>query len=96
METVTFTCTAPGDSLRWVPSDSTSISILSTLGLNVPVMQSGYIVTLIAANDTALTSTLSRIAKNGITVSCEGFVFVPTPSRTTIGSSIIQLVGELQ
>ena len=90
METVTFTCTAPGDSLRWVLSDVTPIDILSTSGLNVPVMQSGYTVTLIAFNDTTLTSTLSRTAENGITVSC---VDLPT---TTIGSSMIRLVGELQ
>ena len=92
METVTFTCTAPGDSLRWSPSDVTSITILSSLGLNVPLMQSGYTVTLIAFNDTTLTSTLSRTAENGITVSCVD----PLPTLTTIGSSTIQLVGELQ
>ena len=90
METVTYTCTAPGNSLRWVLSDVTDIDILSTpSGLNVPLMQSGYTVTLIAFNDTTLTSTLSRTAENGITVSC---LDLPT----TIGSSMIQLVGELQ
>ncbi|XP_064403648.1 mucin-2-like [Halichondria panicea] len=87
METVTFTCTANGDSLRWVSSDSTSISILSTSDLNVPIVVSGYTVTLIAFNDTTLTSTLSRTAENGITVSCLGFVPV-----TTIGSSTIRSV----
>ncbi len=92
METVTFTCTAPGDFLRWVLSDVTPITILSTLGLNVPLMQSGYTVTLIAFNDTTLTSTLSRTAQNGITVSCLGFVL----TLTTIGSSTIRLVGELE
>ncbi|XP_064402947.1 sushi, von Willebrand factor type A, EGF and pentraxin domain-containing protein 1-like isoform X2 [Halichondria panicea] len=86
METVTYTCTAPGNSLRWVLSDVTDIDILSTpSGLNVPLMQSGYTVTLIAFNDTTLTSTLSRTAENGITVSC---LDLPT----TIGSSMIQLV----
>ncbi|XP_064401360.1 uncharacterized protein LOC135347328 isoform X2 [Halichondria panicea] len=84
METVTFTCTAPGDSLRWEPSDVTRITILSTLDLNVTLIRSGYTVTLIAANDTSLTSTLSRTAENGITVSCRGI-------RTIIGSSIIRL-----
>ncbi len=93
METVTFTCTAPGDSLRWSPSDVTSITILSSLGLNVPLMQSDYTVTLIAFNDTTLTSTLSRTAENGITVSC---VELSIPTLTTIGSSTIRLVGELQ
>ncbi len=95
METVTFTCTAPGDSLRWEPSDVSDINILSTLGLNVSVMQSGYTVILVAANDTTLTSTLSGTAENGITVSCVGFVD-PQLTRTIIGSSTIQLVGELQ
>ncbi len=82
METVTFTCTAPGDFVRWEPSDVSPITILSTSDLNVPHMRSGYTVTLIAANDTTLTSTLSRTAENGITVSCLG-----------IGSSAIRLVG---
>ena len=91
METVTFTCTVVGDSLRWVLSDVTDIDILSTLDLNVPLMRSGYTVTLIAANDTILTSNLSRTAKNGITVSCVGFV----PTLNTIGSSTINFVGEL-
>ena len=92
METVTFTCTAAGDFLRWVLSDVTPIDILSTSDLNVPLMHSGYTVKLIAFNDTTLTSNLSRTAENGITVSCVGVV----PTLTTIGSSMIQLVGELQ
>ncbi len=91
MDTVTFTCTAAGDALRWEPSDVTSITILSTSDLNVPIGVSGYTVTLIAANDTILTSNLSRTAENGITVSCVGFV----PTLNTIGSSTISLVGEL-
>ena len=89
METVTFTCTANGDFLRWMSSDSTSISILSTSDLNVPIRVSGYTVTLIAANDTTLTSTLLRTAENGITVSCVGFMPI-----STIGSSTIHLVGK--
>ncbi len=95
METVTFTCTAPGNSLRWKPSDVSRITIRpTTSGLNVPLMpQPGYTVTLIAFNDTTLTSTLSRTAENGITVSCVGFVD-PQFTQTTIGSSTIQLVGE--
>ena len=77
METVTFICTAPGDSLRWVLSDATPITILSSpSGLNVPHAVSGYTVTLIAFNDTTLTSTLSRAADNGITVPC--LATVPT------------------
>ncbi len=93
METVTFTCTANGDFLRWEPSDAArTITVLSTSGLNVANVVSGYTVTLIAFNDTTLTSTLSRTAENGTTVSCVGIV----PTLTTIGSSTIRLVGELQ
>ncbi len=92
METVTFTCTAPGEVLRWEPSDSRTITVRSTSGLNVANVVSGYTVTLIAFNDTTLTSTLSRTAENGITVSCVGVVL----TLTTIGSSTIRLVGELQ
>ncbi len=91
METVTFTCTANGDILRWVSLDSTSISILSTSDLNVPIVVSGYTVTLIAFDNNTLTSTLSRTAENGIIVSCLGFLPI-----STIGSSTIRLVGELQ
>ncbi len=92
METVTFTCTVPGDSLRWEPSDVIRITIFSIAGLNVPFVISGtgYTVTLIAVDSTSLTSTLSRTAENGITVSCVGLVPV-----STIGSSTIQLVGKL-
>ena len=89
METVTFTCTAPGNLLRWEPSDVSRITIRSTSGLNVPLMpQPGYTVTLIAFDDTTLTSTLSRTAENGITVSCVGTV----STLTTIGSSTIHLL----
>ncbi len=91
METVTFTCTAAGDVLRWVSSDDTTINILSTSDLDVPFVISGYTVTLIAADNTTLTSTLSRTAENyRITVSCMGFMPI-----STIGSSTIQLVGKL-
>ncbi len=73
METVTFTCTVPGDSLRWLPSDTQVITVRSSSSsdLNVPAMVLSYTVTLTAFNDTTLTSDLSRIAENGITVSCE-------------------------
>ncbi len=90
METVTFTCTVPGNTLRWEPSDAARITVRSTSGLNVANVVSGYTVTLIAFNDTILTSTLSRTAENGLTVSCE----YPLPVLTTIGSSIIRLVGK--
>ncbi len=92
MEAVTFTCTAPGDSLRWVPSDVSRITVRSTTDINMMLIQSGYTVTLIAFNDTTLTSTLSRTAENGIIVTCVD----PLPIPTTIGSSTIRLVGELQ
>ncbi len=90
METVTFTCTAPGDSLRWEAPGIQTITIRSTSGLNIPVMQSGYTVTLTAFNDSTLTSTLSRTVENGITVSCE----YALPVLTTVGSSTIILAGE--
>ena len=97
METVTFTCTAPGDSLKWEPSDVSRITIRpTTSGVNVPLMpQPGYTVTLIAFNDTTLTSTLSRTAENELNVSCVGGGFVDSLlTQTTIGSSTIRLVGE--
>ncbi len=92
METVTFTCTAPGDFLRWEPSDVVRITVHSTSGLNVSNVVLSYTVTLIAFNNTTstLTSTLSRTAENGITVSCVD----PVPVLTTIGSSTLVLVGE--
>ncbi|XP_064402132.1 uncharacterized protein LOC135347907 isoform X5 [Halichondria panicea] len=88
METVTFTCIAAGNLLRWEVSDSDdTIEILSTSDLNVPIGVSGYTVTLIAFNDTTLTSTLSRTAESVITVSCVGLMPVGT-----IGSITIRLV----
>ncbi|XP_064402629.1 uncharacterized protein LOC135348365 isoform X2 [Halichondria panicea] len=88
METVTFTCTAAGDSLRWIPSDTSApITVRNTIDLNVSLMQSGYTVKLTAFNDTSLTSTLSRTAENGITVMCVEFVPV-----SNIRSSTINLV----
>ncbi len=94
METVTFTCTLPGSSLRWQPSDVDRITIRNTAELNVPFMLAthpGYTVTLTAVNDTSLTSTLSRAAVDGITVSC----IATSPTLTTIGSTTINVVGEL-
>ncbi len=94
METVTFTCTVPGDTVRWEPSDATRITVRTTVNnLNEPVIpQPGYTVTLTAFTDTTMTSTLSRVAVDGITVSC----IDPLPTLTTIGSMIISLVGELR
>ncbi len=92
METVTFTCTAPGSSLRWQPSDVSRITIRNTAELNVPLpTQPGYTLTLTAFTDTSLTSALSRVAVDGITVSC----IATTPTLTTIGSTTINLAGEL-
>ncbi len=92
METVTFTCTALGDSLRWALSDvSAPITVRTTIELNVPLMRSGYTVKLTAFDNTTLTSDLSRIAENGTTVTC-----VRLMPATTVGSSTIRLVGELQ
>ena len=92
-ETITFTCTVPGESVRWEPSDVTRITVRNIADIiNEPLMpQPGYTVTLIAFNDTSLTSTLSRTAEDGITVSC----IAVTPTITTIGSTTIDLIGEL-
>ncbi len=92
MERVTFTCTAPGDRLRWSPSDVDHITIRNTANINEPLMpQPGYIVRVTAFTDTTMTSTLSRVAEEGITVSCIAI----TPTLTTIGSTTIHLAGEL-
>ncbi len=91
METVTFTCTVPGDEVRWEPSDVTRITIRNNAGLNVPLMSAGYTLTLTAFTDTTTTSTLSRVAEDGITVSCVAV----SPTLTTIGSTTISLAGEL-
>ncbi len=91
METVTFTCTAPGEALRWDLPGVGRITVRTTTSeVNVssnPIP--GYTVTLIAFDNTTLTSTLSRTAENGITVSC-----MDTPVLTTIGSLTLNLVGE--
>ncbi len=92
MEKVTFTCTAPGDLLRWSPSDDASFINVNSENtpLNMPEMpRSGYTVTLTAFNNTSLTSTLSRIAENGIIVICLD------PPNDMIGSATIQLAGEV-
>ena len=92
METVTFTCTVTGSSVRWVPSDVSRITLLNSSVINEPLMpQPGYTVTQIAFTDTTITSILSRTAEDGITVSC----LATTPTITTIGSTTIDLVGEL-
>ncbi|XP_064403737.1 uncharacterized protein LOC135349168 [Halichondria panicea] len=91
METVTFTCTAPGDSLRGELSDDPRITVRTTTSpLNVPMVLTDYTWTLIAFDNNTLTSTLTRTAKieNEITVSCG----VTMPPLTTIGSSTIQLI----
>ncbi len=92
-ETVTFTCTVNGTSMRWEPSDVDRITVRTTLyNLNEPLMpRTGYTVSLIAFTDTTITSTLSRTAENGITVTCT----VPFPTLTIVGSSTINvdLVG---
>ncbi len=78
--------------MRWQPSDVTQITILNTADTNEPqTPRPGYTVTLTAFNDTTITSTLSRAAQDGITVSC----IDPLPTLTTIGSTTISLAGEL-
>ena len=89
METITFTCTVTSNSLRWEPSDVDRFTIRTTLyNLNEPLMpQPGYTATLTAVNDTSLTSILSRVAEDGITVTCDN----PLPTLTTVGSTTINL-----
>ena len=92
METVTFTCTAIGSSMRWELSDVSRITVRNDSEVNEPLMpRPGYTVTQTAFTDTTITSTLSRTAEDGITVSCIAI----TPTITTIGSTTIDLVGEL-
>ncbi len=93
METIIFTCTITGSTLRWEPSDVDRFGVRTTFyNLNEPQMpQPGYTVTLTAFTDTTITSTLSRMAENRITVSCVD----PLPTLTTIGSTTISLAGEL-
>ncbi len=92
METVTFTCTVPGDSIRWQLSDVSRITIRNSTDLNVPIpTRPGYTVRQTAFTDTTITSTLSRAAEEGIIVSC----IVTMPTLTTIGSTTIHLAGEL-
>ena len=90
MSTVTFTCTSPGSSLRWDPSDVSRFDMDTRFTpLNMPEMpQPGYTVTLTALNETSLTSTLTRRAENGITVTCLD------PPNLEIGSETIQLASE--
>ncbi|XP_064400075.1 uncharacterized protein LOC135346389 [Halichondria panicea] len=90
MERVTFTCTAPGALLRWSPSDvASNIDVDSEFTpLNMPEMPvPGYTVTLTAFDDTGLTSTFSRVAENGVMVTCLD------PPNDVIGSATVQLAG---
>ncbi len=91
MERVTFTCTAPGANLRWSLSDvASNIDVNSEFTpLNTPLMPlPGYTVTRIALNNTGIASTLSRIAEDGVMVTCLN------PSNE-IGSATIQFAGEV-
>ena len=90
MTTVTFTCTSPGNLLRWDPSDVSRFDVDTRFTpINMPEMpQPGYTVTLTALNETSLTSTLTRRAENGITVTCLD------SSNVEIGSETIQLASE--
>ena len=75
----------------WEVSDVSRITVLNTANLNEPLMlASDYTVRLTAVTDTTMTSTLSRTAEDGITVSC----IDPLPTMITLGSTTINLVGE--
>ncbi len=91
MEMVTFTCIVT--TVRWEATDVSCITVCSTsYNLNEPLMpRPGYTVTLTAFNDTSLTSTLLRVAEDGITVSC----VTSTQTITAVGSTTISVVGEL-
>ncbi len=91
METVTFTCTAPGDILLWDPSDVSRITVSKiTHNLNEPVIsREVYTVTLTEFDNNTLTSTLSRVAVDGITVLCAHV----TTTLVTIGTTTINVVG---
>ena len=93
METVIFTCTVNGSNVRWELSDVDRITVRTTVNnLNEPTMpQPGYTVTLTAFTDTTITSTLSRTAEDGITVSCDNPSLL---TLTPVGSTTINLVGE--
>ncbi len=95
MEMVTFTCTAPGTNLRWSISDVfLDIDIDPAFTpFNMPLMTDTvppYTFTLIAFDNISLTSTLSRIAENGITVIC-----LNPRTSNNFGSETIQLAGEV-
>ena len=90
METVTFTCTVNGSSLRWEPSDVARFTVSTAISINEPLIpRPGYTVTLTAVTDTTITSTLSRTAEEGITVECVD----PLPTVITVGSTTIRLAG---
>ncbi len=92
LETVIFTCTVTGSSMRWDPSDIGHITVRAdTANLNVSTLPvPGYTVTLTAFTDTTITSTLSRTAEDGISVECADL-----PTGNTIGSTTISLAGKL-
>ncbi len=78
--------------MRWQPSDVFRITILNSTDLNVPIpTQPGYTLRQTAFTDTTMTSTLSRVAVEGINVSCISL----RPTLTTIGFTTIHLAGEL-
>ena len=78
--------------MRWSPSDVSVVTVSTSEAINVSTgVRDHYTVTLTAFTDTTITSTLSRTAEDGITVSCVD----PTPNVTAVGSTMIRLVGEL-
>ncbi len=79
--------------MRWQPQMLFVLLFLTLLVLTYQyrLMQPGYTLRQTAFTDTTMTSTLSRVAEEGVTVSCEAI----TPTLTTIGSTTIHLAGEL-
>ncbi len=91
MENVTFTCTALGSEIEW----SLPNGILVTLNgvaedINKEFVEFNvYIIVVTGLNATAITSTLTTVAENGVTLSCRG-----VDPLETVGSSTIQLAGK--
>ena len=91
MENVTFTCTALGTEVEWSLPNGINV-ILTGVAENINkefVEFDVYILAVTGFNATAITSTLTTVAENGVTLSCTG----QNPVET-VGSSTIQLAGK--
>ncbi len=91
IETVTFTCTVPGDTLVWEVSDANRVVVTTSdyILIESVLLRSVYTMTLTAFDNATATFTVSRAAVNGITFSCMSL----TTTLTVIGSTTINVVG---